>query len=115
MAKSPLTEKDKVNIRKLHIEHGLSYAAIAVRYGVSPITINRVCNPGVAARQAAASRLARPNYAAKEAAMDKIRYKSYTLKFHREKDAAIIKQLETQENKLDYIRNLIQQDIDQSK
>lgn len=111
MAKSPLTEKDKAEIRRLHETHKLPYAAIAVRYGVSSATISRVCNPETAAKLAAANKLSRPNYAAKEAAQAKIRYKSYSLKFHRNRDADIIAQLDKQENKLDYIRKLIQLDI----
>ncbi len=113
MAKSPLTEEDKEQIRKLYQETDLSYAAIALRYGVSAVTINRICRPEMAARQAASTKLSRKNYAAREAALAKERYKSVLLKFHREYDADVIEQLEQQENKIDYVRTLILQDIQQ--
>lgn len=113
MAKSPLTEKDKADIRRLHEDHKVPYAALALRYGVSSATINRICKPDLAVRHAAATKLSRPNYAMMEAAKAKVRYKSYSLKFHRERDESIILHLEQQENKLDYIRKLILLDIQQ--
>ena len=115
MAKSRLTEADKLHIRNLHEEHGLSYAAIAVRYQVAPITINRVCNPKIAEKQAADTKLNRPKYYEKAVADDKVSYRSFSFKFHRMNDQQVIDQLIKQENKSEYIRNLILQDIERQK
>ena len=112
MAKSKLTEEDKLRIRNLREEHGLSYAVLAAHFQVSPMTINRVCNPKIAEKQAADTKLNRPKYYAKAAASDKASYRSFSFKFHRTNDCQVIEQLVRQENKSEYIRDLVMQDID---
>ena len=115
MAKSRLTEEDKIHIRELHEKHKLSYAAIAARYQVAPITINRVCNPKIAEKQAADTKLNRPKYYEKAVTDDKVLYRSFSFKFHRTNDQQVIDQLVRQENKSAYIRSLILQDIERQK
>ena len=115
MAKSRFTEEDKLRIRMLHEERGLSYAAIAGLYHVAPITINRVCNPKIAEKQAAETKLNRPKYYERALAESKIIYRAYSLKFHHENDEQLIKHLSKQDNVSEYIRKLILQDMERQK
>ena len=93
----------------------MPYAAIALQYGVAPITINRICNPKVAEKQAKARKLYRAKNIKKEAEHQKKTYRHYSVRFHREKDKDIIEHLQTKENTVDYIRNLILADMDKSQ
>ena len=113
MTKSRFTEKEKAYIRSLHDESGLSYHTIAAQYGVSTATINRICRPALAAKQAAFNKQVRSKYAAREAEIAKVRNKRFSLTFHRTNDSAVIEQLEKQENINDYVRNLILRDIEE--
>lgn len=111
MVKSTFSEEDKDLIRKLHDEDGLSYAAIAARYGVAPITINRICRPDLAARQAEQRKQYRINNSIRVQEYEKQAYRNYSIRFHRKNDADIIKQLDQQENIIGYIRALIAADV----
>lgn len=115
MAKSKFTEEDKHMIRKLHDEMKMPYAAIALQYGVAPITINRICNPKVAEKQARARKIYRAKNIKKEAEHQKKTYRHYSVRFHREKDKDIIVHLQSKENTVDYIRTLILADMEKNR
>lgn len=115
MAKSKITEEQKAEIRRLHDEAGLSYAALAVRFDVAPITINRICKPDLAARQAAAQKEYRQkNGYAAESQVSKQTFRIYSFRCHRENDKKIIDHLDRMENYSEYLRGLIQTDMDKN-
>lgn len=104
------TEEEKAEIQKAH-EAGVPYKALAVRYGVSPATIMRVCRPDTYERQLAANRKYQSDNIKKINAARKIMYKNYRLSFHSVNDAAVIDHLDKQENVTDYVRQLVIGDI----
>lgn len=110
MARSKLTEENKNEIRRLNKE-GYTQASLAELFGVSKQTIYRVINPDYYAKNLQQSIVyQREN-------KDRIRQrrintrKDYFLSFNSETDAAVISQLDKQENVQDYIRILVTDDI----
>ena len=111
MARSKFTEEDKHMIRKLHDEMKMPYAAIALQYGVAPITINRICNAAVAARQAAETKRNRPKYYQRYNEEQRQAYVPISFYLHREYDADIIEQIKKQDSQVDYLRKLVLADM----
>ena len=110
MGRSKLSDKDKMQIRKLSKE-GYSRAALAAMYEVSTQTIHRVMNPDYYARN-----LARSVHYQRENA-DRIQKqrastrREYRLSFSLKNDASIVRRLDREENINDYIRMLVLEDI----
>ena len=115
MVKLRLTEKERDDIRRLHDEDGLSYAAIAKMFNVAPITINRICNEEVAARQAEAARYNRAKYYQRDNEILRPTYVPLTFYMHPERDASIIAQFKKQTSQIGYLRKLVLADIEQEK
>ena len=111
MTKSRFTEKERDDIRRLHEESKLSYAAIAKKFNVAPITINRICNEEVAARQAEAARLNRAKYYHRYNEELRPNYVSISFDLHQEHDASIIEQIKKQDSQIEYLRKLVLADI----
>ena len=111
MTKSRFTDKDREDIRRLHDEEGLSYVAIAKMYRVAPITINRICKPDVAARQAEEARRNRSKYYQRYNDEQRQAYVPVSFYLHRESDADIIEQIKKQESQVEYLRKLVLADI----
>ena len=91
---------------------GLTVAEIAKTLGVSNSTVHGYLSDD-------AQRKARARFfdGGKDKDKDKDKggdgyYRSFTLRFRREADAAVIAHLQAQSNMQDYIRRLIQRDID---
>ena len=110
-SRSRLSEADKILIKKLRNEERIPYAAIAANFGVSSATINRICNPDLAARQAEANRQYRARNKAKDLENQRKKYRNYRIRFHRDNDKEVIEHLDKQENVLDYVRQLILKEI----
>lgn len=114
MGRSKLTEADKNEIRKLSKE-GYSRVALAAKYEVSRQTIQRVLNPEYYAKT-----LEQAKEYQKENGQRIRRYRTntrrdYYLSFSLEQDAAVVVQLDKQENLNDYIRNLVADDINKKQ
>ena len=115
MTRSRFTEKDREDIRRLHDEEGLSFASIAKMYRVAPITINRICNPDVAARQAAEAKRNRSKYYQRDNEILRPTYVPLSFYLHPERDADIIEQIKKQDSQIEYLRNLVLADIQRER
>lgn len=111
MARSRFSEEDKENIRRLREEEKLSYTAIGEIYNVAPITINRICNAAVAARQAAETKRNRHKYYQRYNEEQRQAYVPISFYLHRDYDADIIEQIKKQDSQVDYLRKLVLDDM----
>lgn len=105
------TEEEKEDIRKAH-DAGVPYKALAVKHDVSSATIMRICRPEIYEKQLAANRKYQADNIKKINAARKASYKNYRLSFHADNDAAVIDQLDKQDNVTEYVRQLVSNDID---
>lgn len=114
MARRKLSDQDKEEIRKMAAE-GHTPAALALLYDVSRQTIYRTIDQDLYERTLAQSKeyyLDNTQQIREQRASAR---RTFLLSFHKEKDAAIIQQLDSQENVHDYIRTLVTKDMKRKK
>ena len=92
-------------------ENGQSYTDIAEEFGVSPTTIYRHLHRDYYARHKERAREYQRQKAKQVIENRRSSHKVYTLSFHTENDAEVIKKLNSVDNVQNYVRQLIAADI----
>lgn len=100
-----ISEDVKKQIREDYSTKKYSYAALAVKYGVSGTSIGRIVNPEYQEREREASRIRQRSYEQPKPAY------SLNIRFY-DKDKALIEKVKSTQNIQQYIRDLIAADIE---
>ena len=85
-----------------------SYAALAAKYGISGTSVGRIVNPEYQAREREKSKIRQRSYEQPSPSY------SLNLRFY-DKDQPLIDKLKSVDNKQQYIRDLIRDDLDDTK
>ncbi len=116
MANKPkLTAEEQEVVRRMHSDAGISYTTLAKQFNVSRNTILRICEPEKYAQHKSFAReYQRKN---KTALNNKNlpNLRRFTFILSKEKDADLIVFFESQPNKNQYLKDLIEKDMKSSK
>ena len=100
-----LNKQQKVEIKEKYEAGGITIRGLADEYGVGATTISRIIYPEYAEKERESLKN-RTDVSSKEKSA-----KTYAVRFHSEKDAALLEKLESVDNITDYIRGLVREDI----
>ena len=103
--------EEAIKLRK----KGLSYVAIAERYGVDYRTIYRICEPEKYTQEKIKNRQYNKNCSKAILNTRKENQRLFRLSLTRSTDGDIIEHLESKDNMSDYLRMLIRKDMDNTK
>lgn len=114
MARKRLTEDQKKEIRRLAAE-GHTQSALAALFEVSTMTIHRVTNPEYYAKTLERSKEYQRENGERIRKLRNQTRRDYRISFGCKTDAAVIEQMDKQENVSEYIRTLVTDDIEKNK
>ena len=110
-----LTQEQKDEILKLRNKDNMSYGALAKRFGVSSMTIMRICNPEYYERQKLANREYQKQNSEYINERRRENSRNWLLSFHVKNDREVIDFLDKQNNVQDYVRQKVFADIQHEK
>ena len=112
---SKFTEEQKETIRKLHFEADVPYRDLALQYEVSFNTILRICEPETYKKHLAASKEYQKVNIKAIAAQRANSLRKFSLALSKQNDSDIIEYLEGKDNVSQYLRDLVYNDMVDSK